>query len=166
MLQGELRRFPECSRDKVSKGGIVPWYPSERWALFLALGIVVLVGSVPGCDAQPTPEAARRDMPPSSGVVVISMTDAMRFAPSHPTVSVGDTVVWVNDGALPHTTTDDPSQAAVPEHNVLPPGAQAWDSGVVTAGSTFTQVFATPGEYTYVCILHEAAGMLGRITVQ
>lgn len=97
--------------------------------------------------------------------VVIRMTDGMDFEPEQPTVQVGDTVVWVNRGSLPHTTTDSPGRAAVPEHEHLPQGARPWDSGPLASGEVFRHVFREPGEYTYLCTIHEAAGMVGRITV-
>ncbi len=98
--------------------------------------------------------------------VVIRMTDDMKFIPEHPTVAAGDTLVWFNEGAMLHTTTDKPGTAAVNEHNVLPDGAEAWDSGLLNGGERFSVVLTVPGEYTYLCYLHEAAGMIGRITVE
>ncbi len=98
--------------------------------------------------------------------VVIRMTDDMKFIPEHPTVAAGDTLVWFNEGAMLHTTTDKPGTAGVNEHNVLPDGTAAWDSGLLNGGERFSVVLTVPGEYTYLCYLHEAAGMIGRITVE
>ncbi len=98
--------------------------------------------------------------------VVIRMTDDMKFIPENPTIAVGDTVIWVNEGSLPHTTTDKPGMAAVAEHNVLPAGADPWDSGLLSKGEKYSQVFTVRGAYTYLCIFHEAAGMIGRLTVK
>ncbi|MEN8144264.1 MAG: plastocyanin/azurin family copper-binding protein [Gemmatimonadota bacterium] len=100
------------------------------------------------------------------GRVVIRMTDDMRFVPPNPVISPGDTVVWINDGSLPHTATDNPGTAAVPANNILPQGAEPWDSGSLDAGQRFEHVPTAAGEYTYVCVLHEAAGMIGRLTVE
>ncbi len=100
------------------------------------------------------------------GRVIIRMVDNMRFEPEHTTISPGDTVIWVNDGSIPHTSTDSPGTAAVPDHNLLPPGAEPWDSGILAAGETFEHVFTVSGEYAYLCVLHETAGMLGRLTVR
>lgn len=104
--------------------------------------------------------------PDGNRTAVIRMTDDPAFVPARVTVAVGDTVVWVNAGSLPHTATDRPGSAAFPEHNVLPPGAPPWDSGVLDSGETFRKVFTVPGEYTYLCIFHEAGGMIGRLTVR
>ena len=98
--------------------------------------------------------------------VVIRMTDDLKFVPEHLTVSAGDTLVWVNEGAMLHTTTDKPGTAALNEHNILPAGAAAWDSGLLNSSERFSVVLTVPGEYTYLCYLHEAAGMIGRITVE
>jgi plastocyanin len=100
------------------------------------------------------------------GTVVIRMTDEMKFVPEHPMISVGDTVVWINEGNMPHTATDKPGTAGLDEHNVLPEGAEAWDSGLVNPGERYSRVFTTRGDYTYLCFLHEAAGMIGRLSVQ
>ncbi len=55
--------------------------------------------------------------------VVIRMTDGLRFVPENLAISVGDTVVRIIEGALPHTSTDKPGNAGVDEHNILPQGA-------------------------------------------
>lgn len=102
----------------------------------------------------------------SEGMLVIRMSDDMAFGPEHALINVGDTVVWIQEGALPHTTSDGPGKAAVPEHALLPEGAEPWDSGLLDPGQRFSVVFDTPGEYTYLCTIHEAAGMVGRITVR
>ncbi len=100
------------------------------------------------------------------GITTIHMTDDMKFIPENPTISVGDTIVWVNDGALPHTATDKPGTAAISENNVIPQGAEPWDSGLLDKGDRFTLVLTVPGDYTYLCIFHEATGMIGKITVK
>jgi len=114
-------------------------------------------------------DSSRETMAPvesSEGVLVIRMSDDMAFDPGHALINVGDTVVWIQEGVLPHTTSDGPGEAAVPEHALLPDGAEPWDSGLLDPGQRFSVVFDTPGEYTYLCTIHEAAGMVGRITVR
>lgn len=81
-------------------------------------------------------------------------------------MAVGDTLTWVNVGQIQHTTTDTPGRAAVPEHDILPLGADPWDSATRQTGETFRQVLTVPGEYTYLCLLHEVAGMVGYVTVR
>ncbi len=94
------------------------------------------------------------------------MTDDLRFVPENLAISVGDTVVWIIEGALPHTSTDKPGSAGVDEHNILPEGAEPWDSGLLDPGETYRTVLTVAGNYTYVCLIHEAGGMIGRLTVQ
>jgi plastocyanin len=94
------------------------------------------------------------------------MTDQMTYAPIHPTIAVGDTVEWVNVGAMPHTATDFPGAAAVAVNQVLPDGATPFDTESVMGGGTSRVVFTTPGEYTYLCIFHEGMKMVGRLTVK
>lgn len=113
-------------------------------------------------EGAPTVEATRV----ASRRIEIRMKDDMTFEPENPVVAVGDTVVWINIGAMPHTSTDDPGRAGVPEHNILPAGAATWDSGLLMAQGEFRAVFDTPGEYTYLCTLHEVMGMVGHFTVE
>jgi plastocyanin len=93
------------------------------------------------------------------------MTDSLKFEPASMTVPRGATVTWRNTGQVAHTVTDDPSKAVTAADAQLPPGAQAWDSGNLNPGQTFSRTFDVPGTYKYFCQPHEAAGMLGTITV-
>lgn len=117
-------------------------------------------------EGQPAQAQSVEAQPVEGHLIEIRMTDDMRFEPENPIVAVGDTVVWINVGAMPHTTTDEPGRAGVPEHNILPAGAAPWDSGLMEGQSTFQTVFDQPGEYTYLCTLHEVMGMVGRVTVR
>jgi plastocyanin len=63
-------------------------------------------------------------------------------------VNAGDTVVWLNVGALPHTAT-----------------AAEFDSGIVGTGESFSFTFTTPGTFDYDCVIHPGE-MPGRIVVQ
>lgn len=97
----------------------------------------------------------------------VEMNAQLQFAPAELTLNVGDTVTWVTVGPIPHSATADPSKALNPEeHVVLPQGAEPWDSGLLNEGQEFSHTFEVPGEYTYFCIPHEAAGMIGYLTVQ
>lgn len=118
------------------------------------------------CGEAPPPDQPTTEAPSGEHIVVTRMTDEMKFIPEHPVVSIGDTVVWINEGRLPHTSSDMPGKAAVVEHNVLPDGAQPWDSGLLETGEQYRRVFTVTGEYTYLCVLHEAAGMIGHLTVE
>jgi plastocyanin len=97
--------------------------------------------------------------------VTVEMNDAYQFRPADVTIPKGASVTWTNAGTVVHTVTDDPSKAINPSDAVLPSGAQAWDSGNVVGGATYSRTFDVPGQYTYFCIPHETLGMVGHITV-
>lgn len=120
-----------------------------------------------GRDAATGEEAARPTarITPGRHLVVIRMLDDLTFDPPVAHLTAGDTIVWVNAGALPHTSTADPAAAGNPENVLLPRGAATWDSGLLDGGESFTRVRTVVGDYTYLCTLHEAAGMVGRIKV-
>lgn len=68
---------------------------------------------------------------------------AYMFAPSTVTVTVGSTVVWMNDSGVAHTSTSDSADAV------------SWDSSVISAGGgSFSFVFSKAGTYTYHCSYH------------
>lgn len=64
------------------------------------------------------------------------------------TASAGDEIVWVNDGAAPHTVT-----------------GEAFDSGSIRSGNGWAHTFDEPGTYEYWCTIHEGA-MTGTIVVE
>ena len=97
------------------------------------------------------------------GTIIVQMNDDMDFAPEVMTVSVGDTIVWVNRGNLPHTTT---ARADFVPLEQLPPTADSWDSGLMETGEEFRIVVRVKGEYRYVCALHQAAGMVAHFRVE
>jgi plastocyanin len=63
----------------------------------------------------------------------------MQFQPARLTVKAGDSVVWINKDLFPHTATSKP---------------EAFDSGQIAAGASWTFRTATAGEFPYVCSLH------------
>lgn len=101
---------------------------------------------------------------------------ANSFLPDRYTISVGETVVWGNNGSRGHTVT---------AYDELPEGAtyfasggydsndearRAWfqegGQGGIEPGETFSHTFDVPGTHGYYCIPHEAAGMIGAIVVE
>lgn len=99
--------------------------------------------------------------------ILVRMTDEFRYQPESITVRVGDTVEWINFGRLVgHTVTADPDEAFEPQHVVLPPGAEAFDSGLLPIGESFRHTFTVPGRYVYFCESHEAQGMVGEVIVE
>jgi plastocyanin len=69
-----------------------------------------------------------------------------KFHPDSLVVAPGDTVEWINRDILPHTSTASDS---------------AWDSGVITVGSSWPTVIVARGMHDYICRLHPT--MKGRI---
>lgn len=98
--------------------------------------------------------------------VVVEMTGDLRFAPETVRISAGDRVEWRNTSGTVHTATADPEQAADPANVRLPEGAEPFDSGIVPSGGTYGHTFEVAGRYRYVCLPHEAAGMIGEIIVE
>ncbi|HLT46225.1 MAG TPA: plastocyanin/azurin family copper-binding protein [Rubricoccaceae bacterium] len=127
-----------------------------------ALLALLSLALLPACfSSEPAPTEPIDD----PATVTVEMTDGLVFDPSPVTISVGDTVEWVNASSMVHTATADPALAANPDNVQLPAGAEPFDSGFLTAGQRFSYTFTVAGEYRYVCLPHEFAGMIGTITV-
>jgi LPXTG-motif cell wall-anchored protein len=76
------------------------------------------------------------------------------YEPKTITVTVGDTVMWTNEGAAPHTVTSDE--------------ADGFDSGNMDVGATFSELFDEVGTFAYFCKYHGAkggTGMAGTVVV-
>ena len=78
----------------------------------------------------------------------VSMVN-MSFSPANLSITAGTTVTWTNNDAMTHTVTSD---------------GGIFDSGNITSGKTYSQVFTKAGSYPYHCTIH--AGMTGTITVK
>src|SRR5450759_2913612 len=72
----------------------------------------------------------------------------MAFNPSSITVAAGTTITWTNKDAVTHTVTSK---------------TNAFDSGSLSTGSTFSFTFATAGTYSYYCKVHPS--MVATVTV-
>lgn len=79
----------------------------------------------------------------------------LAFSPESVTVAAGDTVVWTNSGALPHTTTSGTN--GTPD--------SLWDSGTLTNGQSFSRAFLDVGSFPYFCRFHYLGGMTGVVNV-
>ncbi len=69
-----------------------------------------------------------------------------RFEPSALAITVGRSVFWFNDDALPHTISATDG---------------SWDSGNLAPGQAYERSFNTAGSYPYLCRYHP--GMAGMI---
>ncbi len=110
----------------------------------------VLTVAMIGCSDSPTDSNNG-----VSGDHVVVMGDHS-FNPSVINVSVGETVLWVNESNLAHTVTSGTSG----NHD------GNFDSGSVPPGGEFSHTFQTAGSYNYYCIPHLGAGMAGTVQVQ
>lgn len=70
------------------------------------------------------------------------------FDPDSVTVNQGDSVIWINNGAIQHTSTSDD---------------EIWDSGILSNGDSYTLSLDSPGDFPYHCSIHPS--MLGNIEV-
>jgi len=104
----------------------------------------------------------------SESIVIVRMTDGMKFVPGRLTIHVGQTVKWVNEaeeGGAAHTVTTDPEKVMDPKHVSIPEGAKPFDSGNINPGRSYLYTFRVPGLYRYACAPHEGM-MRGEITVE
>ncbi|WP_336136460.1 plastocyanin/azurin family copper-binding protein [Natronomonas amylolytica] len=98
------------------------------------------------------------------------------FLPDEYEVSVGETVVWGNNGSRGHTVTA--YESALPEgaaffasgdRTSTDAAREAWydtGEGDIAPGETFSHTFEVAGEHHYFCIPHESGGMVGTIVVR
>ncbi|SDJ29634.1 Plastocyanin [Halovenus aranensis] len=105
---------------------------------------------------------------------VVDMT-AVAFEPEELTVSTGDTVAWSFAGGEPHSVTayeeKIPAEAdywASGGFDSESAAREGWESGkgAVQDGESYVRTFETPGTHEYLCIPHEAAGMVGSVIVE
>lgn len=89
--------------------------------------------------------ASAKDKPKVHTVVI----EAMRFAPEVIEVSVGDTVIWKNQDAFPHTVTAD---------------NRSFDSGEIATERSWKFKAVKKGVHPYICTLHPT--MKGRLVVK
>jgi plastocyanin len=130
-----------------------------RSRMSIAAAMLLAIAAATGAIAIPTARAGQ--------TVTVTMTDEpARFVPQDIKIKVGTKVEWKNTGATLHTVTFDPSLAQVKSHVSLPKGVKPFDSGFMPPGATYSQTFTVPGEYKYICIPHEANGMIGEVDVK
>jgi plastocyanin len=91
--------------------------------------------------------------PPAATVKIVGASfSSFGFSPSSVTVKVGDTVEWINNSTVAHTSTSDSGSAV------------SWDSSAIqSGGGTFSFTFTKAGTFTYHCNFHPS--MHGTIVV-
>lgn len=104
--------------------------------------------------AAPAPEPVSAGRPAvvngqaQEGVTIVDNA----YQPKQIEVDAGTTVVWTQEGQLPHTVTANDG---------------SFDSGEMGQGDTYSRTFQQPGSYPYYCTFHGAPGegMAGTVVV-
>ncbi len=124
---------------------------SAVWTLPQAAGPATATAAVAGAAGSPVTFTATGTAP---GQVAIEVGNNF-FDPDERVVVPGSTVIWTwtNTGVI--------------SHSVESTGTPSFTSSATLTGNgqTYSQVFTTPGTYTYQCAVHGAA-MSGTIIVQ
>lgn len=118
----------------------------RRLLLLLALPVLALALTACGTDDDGG-QAGGAGEPTGSGAEVV--IKGFSFGPSDIEVAAGTTVTWTNEDSASHTVKD--SGGLFPESDEL------------AQGDTFAFTYDTPGEYPYVCGIHQ--NMKGTVTV-
>jgi plastocyanin len=113
---------------------------ARSWSAALPLIAATALLGVAACPRPGTRPQTRRHVVEIRG---------FEYLPASLTVAVGDTVVWVNRDAVPHTATA---------------ADRDWDSGSIAAGGSWSRVFAAAGTAAYTCTFHPS--MTGRLDIQ
>jgi len=72
------------------------------------------------------------------------------YAPNPVNIRVGDSVNWVNNDSIAHTSTAN--------------NGTTFNSGTIAPGGSFRATFSTAGSFAYHCAFHP--GMIGTVNVQ
>ena len=103
--------------------------------------------------------------PASAAETTVIVTDNY-FIEEDITIAVGDTVVWDQQGNLPHSVT---SEENSPEQFDSHPACPTVPGSCMADGDTYTRTFNSPGVIPYYCKIHASpgsrSGMIGTVTV-
>ncbi|MFB6192211.1 MAG: plastocyanin/azurin family copper-binding protein [Haloarculaceae archaeon] len=102
--------------------------------------------------------------------VAVGPNNELVFEPETVTIGSGGTVRWEFESPSHNVCAWPEMHEAVS----LPDGASGFGTmeqggdefATVPKGETFEHTFETPGEYTYVCVPHAAADMIGTVVVE
>jgi plastocyanin len=116
--------------------------------LLPALILILLLALTVTCSNEPTAVTYEPQ------TITVSMVDN-QFQPPQITINKTDTVKWVNNGYIDHTSTS--GKDGVPNG--------MWDSGTIHPGSNYSYTFDGIGTFQYYCSMHWQDGMAGIVTV-
>jgi len=91
----------------------------------------------------------------------------LAFEPKKLTIKPGDTIKWVNNKVPPHNVVFDPTKN--PTKDAALAKALSHKKLLLSPGQSVETTFpadAPAGDYTFYCVPHRGAGMIGKITVQ
>ena len=115
-----------------------------------------------------------QDGVPDDADHVVNM-QAVAFEPEELTIQQGDTVAWKHAAGEPHNVVayegESPEDAEYWASGGFESEAAAregWEkgNGAVQSGQSYVHTFETTGTHEYFCVPHEAAGMVGSVTVE
>jgi plastocyanin len=98
--------------------------------------------------ATATPLALPTATPTRAAMQIRATIQNFAFSANPITIAPGSTVTWTNRDGAPHTVTADDG---------------SWGSGTLRQGGTYSQVFTSPGSYSYYCAIHPS--MKGTVVV-
>ena len=110
----------------------------------------------PSSSATASATATPHDMNGMDGGETVTI-DIANFAyePAEIVIAAGTEVVFTNSDSAPHTVTAGTDAEPMPD---------AFDSGLLQQGDTFSFVFDEPGEFAYFCDRHPP--MTGTVVVE
>jgi len=123
------------------------WFGFFLFAL-LIIGVILS----PNCNTYKD-ELTPPDTTHNAHTYIVRMP-SMKFVPETLLVKDGDTVIWINDDVMAHTTTS----------GINGVWDSIWDSGDMPVGDSFKRVFTVLGDYPYFCTYHYP-GMSGLVKV-
>ena len=119
---------------------------STRFRRLLVLPFLALAMAACGGNDDAGQSTGAGEAPNSGSEVVI---EGFSFNPMDIEVAPGTTVTWTNQDSAPHTVKDN--------GDLFP------ESDELAKGDTFEFTYETPGEYPYICGIHQY--MKGTVTV-
>ena len=94
--------------------------------------------------------------------VFVGAGGTLTFSPKIVNLNTGDTIIWTWQGSF-HSTTSGTLSGTPPSATPHPDGI--WDSGVNNMPHSFTNSFATSGNFPFYCSVHYNSSMTGEVVV-
>ena len=117
------------------------------WALAIVfVGVISFIS----CSSSKSPTSPNNQPATHSNRYHAVNIQNMAFNPASLSILAGDTVVWTNNDAMPHTVTSN--------------SGTELQSAQLSQGQFFQHIFPTAGTYAYHCMVHPS--MTGSVTVQ